>query len=280
MSGNMDQCLAYFRSSARPSAIHRFTVAGLGPLDSQLARQLRPQLGLKDVARSLAVLIERRASLGGSEREPAPVALCSGHVGDQDVGVKGGIAGAAHAVAKCHRAEALPGLDLLAPGSALNKAGFLFEVGNAGGDGAVIAGDDLGACLLVAQRVDQRDRLGGRESHVIGKHRLLGSLAAGRVGEGADRRAVHQLLAGERVAAVEDRRVGTSVDLAFEPKLCRQLAQPLARCLAGLFVVVLAALGHGLDPVAGVGALDFGDSHHRPLCPRKRAAASPELPSS
>jgi hypothetical protein len=232
-------------------------VAGQAPLHAELAGELGPELGLEDVAGGLGVQIEGRAPHGGGEREPAAVALGPGQVGDEDVGVEGGVAGPRHAVAEGHRDEALAPLDLLAAPAALNEAGLGLEVADAGGDGAVVGPEDLLADPLVAEGVDQQDRLPRGEADVVGEHRLLGALAPGGVGEGAGRRAAHQHPAGAGVAALEDGGVGGAVDAALEAELLGLLAEPLTRGLAGLRVVVLGAVGHGLDPVAGVGALDL-----------------------
>ncbi len=130
------------------------------------------------------------------------------------MGVKGGVPGAAHAVAKAHRAEPLSWLDQLATRSALHETGLLFEVADARGHSTVIGAQHLLARLLVAKRVEQRHRLGGGEADVVGEDRLLGALATRRVGEGASRQAMDELLAALRIAALEDRGVGRPVDLA------------------------------------------------------------------
>jgi hypothetical protein len=142
-------------------------VAGRAPLDPQLAHELGPELGLEDVAGGLGVLIEGGAAPGGGEREPGAVARGFGQVGDEDVGVEGGVAGTAHAMAEGHGDEAGAGLDHLAAAAALHEAGLALEVADPGGDGAVVGGEDRLAGLRVAEGVDQRDRLGGGEADVV-----------------------------------------------------------------------------------------------------------------
>ncbi|MFN8160586.1 MAG: hypothetical protein U0R52_06010 [Solirubrobacterales bacterium] len=242
----MNPALGHRREDLRPAAgevlDHRpgdpldvgVAVSGRAPIDPELAGQLGPQLGLEDVAGGLGVPIDRRAALRRGQGEPAPVALCPGQVGNQDVGVEGRVAGAAHPVAEGHRDEAPPGLDRLAAASSLHEAGLGLEVGDAGGDGAVVGGEESLPGLLRAEGVDQRDRLRRGEADVVGEHRLLGALAPLGVGEAAGRGAAqeHRVTCG--VVALEDRGVGGAIELAFEAELRGELAEPLAGSFAGL----------------------------------------------
>ena len=77
------------------------------------------------------------------------------------------------------------------------------------------------------------------------------------------------------VPAGEDGSVVVAVDLAVQAQLGGQLADPLARRLAGLRVVVLAAFGDGFDPVARVPAPDLRHSHHTPVVQRERLLHRP-----
>jgi hypothetical protein len=51
--------------------------------------------------------------------------------------------------------------------------------------------------------------------------------------------------------------------LPGEAQVGGDLADPLARSLAGLVVVVLAAFGDGGEPVSGVASLNLRDADHR-----------------
>ena len=169
-----------------------------------------------------------------------------------------------------------PGLDRLAALAALHEAGVSLQVADRLGYGVIVGAKDRLADLGRADRVEQRDRLRRGEADVVAEDRLEAALAPLGVDELARLGAGDEDVARAGIFAGENGGVGVAVDLALEAQLGRQLAHPLTRRLAGLRVVVLAAFGHGLDPVVGVGGADLRHSHHRPCCPPRGPIASGE----
>ena len=191
--------------------------------------------------------------------------------------VKGGVARPAHAMAEGHPDEPLAALDPGPALSALDEAGFMLEVGEALSHRLAQDGEDAGAGCLIAKGVEDRNRLRRAESDVVAEDRLdplfgaVGTLAVAGVG------APEELGAADRIGALEDRGVCLGVYLAGEAELGGQLADPLARRLAGLGVVVLAAFGDGGEPVAGVASLNLRDPDHVEGSSDGEGSAPPEV---
>ncbi len=75
-------------------------VVGLLPGEAERPRDARAQRRLVDVASRFGLKPKRRPALRRGEAEPAPVGERAGHVGGDQVGVQGGVAGARGAVAE------------------------------------------------------------------------------------------------------------------------------------------------------------------------------------
>src|SRR5262249_28610962 len=108
-----------------------------------------------------------------------------------------------------------------------------------------------------------RDRLRGRKANVVAKNGLDPLFAPVRAQAIAGVRALKKLGTAGRVDALQDLAVAGGINLAGEAEIGGQGADPLARGLTGLHVVVVAAFGDGGEPVARVAALDLGDADHR-----------------
>ena len=245
------------------------------PLQAELAGEGGAERGLVDVAGRFRVQPEGRAALRRGEAEPAPIGDGAGHVRGDDMGVKRRVPGARGAMAEGHRDEAGAGLDLLAAGSALHEAGVAVQVGEPLRDSVVVGAQGGGANLRRADRVEQGGRLRCGEAHVVAEDRLMAPLATRGVGEDARLGAAHEDFSGAGVPTGEHGGVVVVVDLAVQPQLGSQLADPLARRLARLRVVVLAAFGDGFDPVARVPAPDLRHSHHTSVVQRERLLHRP-----
>ena len=244
------------------------------PLGADLAGQLRAKRRLVDVARRFCLAQKRRLAPRVGEAEPAPIRGGAGHVGGDEVGVKGRIAGPRGAVAEAHRKEAGPRLDRDAALAPLHEARGPLQVADRLGNRVIVGAKDGGADLRRADRIEQGDRLRRGKANVVAEDRVEVPLAPFGVYELPRLGPSDQDVAGEGMLAGENGSVGIAVNLAREAKLRRQLAHPLARRLAWLRVVIVAAFGYGFDPVIGVGAADLRHSHHRPCCPPRGPIAS------
>jgi hypothetical protein len=232
------------------------------PLGAKLAGDAGTKGRLVDVTGGLCLAQKRRGAPWVGEAEPAPVGGGAGHVGGDEVGVKGGIAGARGAVAEGHRYEAGAGLDRRAPLAALDEAGDSLQIGNCLSDSMVVSAQDRAADLGRADRVEQRYRLGRGEADVVAEDRIEPALAPVGIEVGAGLGTGDQDFAGPRMLAGENGGVGVAIDLAGEAELVGQLPHPVPRRLAGLGVVIVAAFDHGVDPVVGVGTADLRHSYH------------------
>jgi hypothetical protein len=163
-------------------------VADLLPTDPEAAGQIGAEVSLKEVARRLRVVVDRRVV------EPGPLAVRPlGRVGDQGVDVDLGISGAGGAVAEACGEETIA-LDELGVCSAPGPTRLPLEVVERGAQGTFGRGGDGGAGLRVPERPEQRGGLRDRE----------GEIEAGNGAPAADC-AQAQRLAGRRVAAGEHR---------------------------------------------------------------------------
>ena len=179
------------------------------------------------------------------------------------MGVQGGIAGTAHAVAERHADEPGSAFEFLAAFAALDVAGVLLKVGNALAYGIVEDRDHALARGLVAEGIEDRDRLRRGKADVVTKDRLdplLGSVRALAI---AGVRALEELRPADRVGALKNLAVAGGIDLAGQGEIGGKDADPLAGRLARLGVVVVAAFGDGCEPISSVPALDLRDADHR-----------------
>jgi len=109
------------------------------------------------------------------EARPAAVRPL-GRVGDQDMGVELGVAGAGGAVDVGGGEEAVAGDELVAAATAAAPAGLALQIAERLGDGGGVGFLDLAGDRMAAERPGQRDGLRGREGQVEARDRL----AAGR----------------------------------------------------------------------------------------------------
>ena len=239
-------------------------VGDLLPADAEPAGQLPPQVRLVDVAGGLRVVVDRRVV------EPGPAAVRpTGRVGDEDVGVELGVAGAGGAVEVGGGEEAVAPDEFVAAVAAPGPAGLALHVVERGGDGGAVGGGDLGPGALAAERPGERDRLRRREGEVEAGDRA----APGDVAE-AER------LAGRRVAAGQHRGQALGVDLAVEAQVDGGGAGPVALGLTAAGVVVLGAFGDPFGVVALLAGAELPDGEHQRGCPGggrdpSRACATP-----
>lgn len=154
------------------------------------------------------------------------------------------------------------GLSPVSAFAALDETGFMPKVCEALTHRVVDDGEDAGAGRLIAQGVEDRNRLRRAESNVIAKDGLDSLLSAVRALSKLGVRALDELLASGGIGAFKDGAVRLCLDLAGQAKLGGQLADPFAGRLARLVVVVLPAFGDGGEPVPGVAALNLRDTDH------------------
>ena len=222
-------------------------VVDLGPLDAEALGELVAQDRLVEEAGGAGVLVDERAV-----QRPEAAVDALGHVGHQQVGVEVGIAGPAGAVAERGHGQAVPADALGAGVAAPGHGRVLLEVGDGLGRGRLVGGDDLGLDRGAAEGVEQRDRLRRRDGDVEAGH---GGLAAARSHR-------EQALAGGRVVAAEDELERLGVDLAGQGQVLGQAAVPSTGRFAGAEVVVLDAVGDGLQVVVVLARGELADAEH------------------
>ena len=199
------------------------------PLDPQVLRQPRSQLGLIEAASGLGLLEQGRTV----ERDIAPVLAPLGEVRHHGVGVQLRIKGAARAVAKHRADEPLPRLlAALAAVARPDNAGLALHVAKRRLNGLVVSLAHRRRDLLAAEVKQQRRRLRRREGHVHPLHRLV-----------ADELSQHP--SRPRVDGLHhDLLEVAGLDHSLEPERRGALTKPLSWRLALAGVVVVAALRH------------------------------------
>jgi hypothetical protein len=165
------------------------------------------------------------------------------------VGVKLGIAGAAHPVAKggAHKAPAAGRGVAVAP-----KAGerrLALQIAERGADGALVRFSDPIRGLAVTDRPQHADRLRRREGDVEAGHAVLAQVA-------------RQRLAAARIKGIEDRVELGALDLAGELELVGAGAAPAPRRLALARVVVLGAGGDRVQVIGLLAPAELADRDH------------------
>lgn len=163
------------------------------------------------------------------------------------MGVQGRVAGPAGAVAEGGTDEAVGVVQLVAAVAAADPACVAFEVLDGLVEGSVVAGDDIGGRGLVAQAPDQRDRLGSRQGEVHPRP------------AGVRR---PQRLVGAGPPAGEDGAQVVGADLALEAEAVGAPAEPPARRLADVEVVVLGAGEDFFEVVGLLADAQAADAQH------------------
>ena len=167
--------------------------------------------------------MEDRAHVGG---RVAAVGSPDG-VGDDGVGVKVGIARAAHLVDVGGAHKTMRGDDARAPGAAAGLQLVGLEVGEAGRDAGGLGLEHRLTGPLVADRQQQPDRLGGGEGEV-------------KAGVAAPLAQAGKALAGGGVDAAEERLELAVLGRSAEAQVLGLGADPLRGGVAALGVVVVA----------------------------------------
>ena len=222
------------------------------PLHAEPLAQLMAEVCLIDVAGGLGVVEDRRVVEAG----PAPVGAL-GRVGDQDMGVELGIAGAGGAVLEGGGEEAVAVDEFLAAGAAAGPAGLALQVVEGGCCGVAVGLVDLDRRLVAAECPEQGDGLRGGEGEVEAGDRSLPP-------DGAH----PERLAVGGVAAGQHRGELVCLDPARQAQLLGRVAYPVALRLALAGVVVLGAFGDLVEVVALLAGAELSDRQHRPTCRR------------
>lgn len=116
-------------------------------------------------------------------------------------------------------------------------------------DGGLVCRADVSRERVVAEPVEDADRLGRRERQV-------------EAGDARAAPALGQRFTAPRVRAVEREAEPVALDLATDPELARSAAHPASGRLAGAGVVVLGALGDSLEVVALLPLAELSDRQH------------------
>jgi len=124
-----------------------------------------------------------------------------------------------------------------------------FQEADSSTDRGVMGVADLVRSLRASKGEEQRHRLRGREGGIEPSDRRMGAAT----GKGVDR-------AGMPVRQDRGERVG--VDLAGQAQTGRGRAVPLARSLLGPGVVLLGALGHGVEVVLLLTGSQLAQAQH------------------
>ena len=187
-----------------------------------------------------------QAGVGG---RPGAV-VSHGDVGDQDVGVELGVAGARGAVHEGGADEPLRPDAAKPPGSPADAQRPALEVVEGLGDRVGVHGADGGRDVAFGEAVEEGDRFGGREGEVEARHPLAWATPP----------AVRISPWGETPARTARRSLRRH--LAAEPEEPGTLAQPVAGGLARPGVVLLTAGGDGAQVVVLGTGHQLGDGEH------------------
>ena len=140
----------------------------VAPVDAEPGGELVAEVGLVEVAAGEPVGLQERLAV---ECAPLAVGGGAGHVGDDHVRVQLRVLGAACAVLVGGGDEPFRVFALDAVSSLAHDAGLVLEIGERGLPGGEVGLVDLVADVLVAERVQEADALGGAEDEVVAADR-------------------------------------------------------------------------------------------------------------
>lgn len=205
-------------------------------------RQLVAQDGLVDEARGAGLPVDRSCV----ERRPSTVRPF-GDIGNEHVGVERRVTEPARPMPEPGGNEAVTVGRLGAGVPAPHLARVTLQVRDGGVGGALMATHDGSGRHFVPQSPHEGHRLRCRQREVeTGEQR-------GRGAEGVP---------GRRIVAGEDRAEIVGADLTVETDGGCARAEPSARCLPGVEVVVLGAVEHLLEVVRLLAEAELADAQH------------------
>ena len=200
----------------------RDPVAHRRPRDAELARQLRSQPRLVEIAGGLAVRVEPTPV----ERRPAPVVRLD-EVGDEDVRVQLRVTGARGPVPERRRDEPAPSHADRAGRAATRNRSLPLEIGERVAHGRLMGAANRRPQSLVPDPEEHADALGRGEGDVEARDARCGMTT--------------ERLAGRRVGSFEHPPERGAVDAIGELQRCCTRAHPDAVRVSAVRVVVLDA---------------------------------------